>query len=214
MSFGIFITSFGKSFRREMNASIAPVATAATLAMRETAKEVQEAGRQNIAAAGFSSRWRTGFRAVAYPRGSKKAVDAVAYTKHKIGFANVFEQGARISGKPLLWVPLPGTPTKIGGKRMTPRLFSSKVGPLQYVDSGKRPLLFAKVSRGRGSNSTFGRSGKVSLARLRKGGNQSVPVFVGLPIVDIARRFDISGVIDRAIVKLPAKYYNNLRPDS
>jgi len=212
MAFAFSIKEFGRSFKREMAASILPVAKAATLAMRDAAKDVQEKGRSNIAAAGFPSRWRTGFRAAAYPRGRKYAVDAVAYTKHKIGFATVFEEGRNIRGKPLLWVPVPGAPKKIGGKRNNPRLFARTIGPLQYVDTGRRPLLFAKISRGR--NSTFNRvGGKLSLARLKKGGSQSVPVFVGLDAVEIRRRFGISEIVDRTIVRLPALYDKYLNPD-
>ena len=213
MPLGFSIKEFGRGFRREFAASIRPVAVASTLALRDAAKDVQIGGRANIKSSGFSARFVRGFTATAYPK-RKFSVDAVAYTRHKIGFATIFEEGANIRGKPLLWIPLPSTPQKIGGKRTTPRIFARQVAPLQYVDNGKHPLLYAKVPGGRRRGNTFGAARSVSLAKFRRGGTQSTPVFIGLSAVDIERRWNISEAVDSAVVSLPAKYYSYLNPEN
>ena len=76
----------------------------------------QAKGRADIAAAGFSRRWQNAFRVDVFPRGRKVSVDAAAWVFHKIPYAEVFEEGATIRGRPYLWIALPGTPTRIGGQ--------------------------------------------------------------------------------------------------
>jgi hypothetical protein len=114
-----------------------PVATAAVAALRETASEAVDEGRKDIAAAGPGFRhaqWVSGlrFRMLGATKGGEPSLDAKATISHRYGIAGVFEFGATIHGKPLLWIPTKAgapAPSKSGKK-----LVSATVG-------GK-PMLF------------------------------------------------------------------------
>lgn len=79
-----------------------------TVALQSTAKKVQELieteGRANIAAGGnFSSaRWQQGFRATLQ---FVNRNDLIIRVTHAVSYWRVFEFGAKILGKPLLWIP-------------------------------------------------------------------------------------------------------------
>jgi hypothetical protein len=92
-----------------------PVATAAVAALRETAANAVQEGRSNIAGAGkFGPKWQSGlqYRTVGADEGGEPSLQAKAIIFHKFGFAGVFEHGATIAGKTLLWIPTThGAPT-------------------------------------------------------------------------------------------------------
>lgn len=79
-----------------------------TVALQSTAKRVQELieteGRANIAAGGNfkTARWQEGFRATLQFVARN---DLVIRVTHAVSYWRVFEFGARIVGKPLLWIP-------------------------------------------------------------------------------------------------------------
>jgi len=85
-----------------------PVAEAAVAALRETAAVSVQEGRKDIAAAGrFGSNWQQGLQY--RTKGAKKdgvaSLQAQATIYHRYGIAGVFEHGATIHGRPLLWIP-------------------------------------------------------------------------------------------------------------
>lgn len=85
-----------------------PVATAAVAALREAATDAVQEGRQNIAGSGrFGGRWVSGlrFRTFDAEAGGKPSLQARVVIFHSFGIAGVFEHGATIEGKPLLWIP-------------------------------------------------------------------------------------------------------------
>lgn len=101
-----------------------PVAGAAVAALRETARNAVEEGRSNIAGAGtFGPKWQEGlqFRTVGATEDGEPSLQAKAIIFHKIGYAGVFEHGATIQGKPLLWIPTDpgGPPASRSGKKLT-----------------------------------------------------------------------------------------------
>lgn len=172
---------------------------AGTATMDEIGKRIKTKGRANIASAGFGKRWQNALRVDRYPKRGVSS-NAALWIHHNIPYADVFEFGATIHGKPLLWIPLSNVPKKIGGKRMTPQEFSQSVGPLQAINPpGRPPMLVAKYSsRNRA---------KISLAGLRRGagaagGGQSVPVFVGVPLVRIRKRFNLRSVFRAAAAQI------------
>lgn len=124
-----------------------PVATAAVAALRETAANAVQEGRQDIASSGrFGPSWQRGlqYRTRGASEDGEPSLQAEAIIFHKYGFAGVFEYGATIEGKPLLWIPTtPGAPPpgKSGKKlvsatvRNKPMLFDSR-----DKDRHRRPL--------------------------------------------------------------------------
>jgi hypothetical protein len=84
------------------------VATASVAALREAANDAVEDGRSDIAGAGrFGPSWQQGLkrRIVGAREDGEPSLQAKAIIFHKFGFAGVFEHGAVIQGKPLLWIP-------------------------------------------------------------------------------------------------------------
>ncbi len=79
-----------------------PMAEAATSAMQEAADNIKSEGRAKIASAGFSKKWQNALRVDAFPRRGKVSINAAAFAFHKIPYADVFEEGATIRGKPRL----------------------------------------------------------------------------------------------------------------
>jgi hypothetical protein len=75
--------------------------------MRMTAQETSEniiaLGRQDIASAGrFGSRWMQGLHADVSEGGGSIRISVY----HEVPYWRVFEKGATIHGKPMLWIPL------------------------------------------------------------------------------------------------------------
>jgi hypothetical protein len=119
-----------------------PVAEAAVATLRETAANSVQEGRQDIASAGrFTGTWVSGlqYRTKGAAVGDEPSLQAQATIFHRYGIAAVFEHGATISGKPLLWLPTtPGAPPP---KKSGKKLISATVRG--------RPMLFDAADRDR-----------------------------------------------------------------
>lgn len=201
-------------FAQAMAAMYNPIATASTLAVKDVATQIKNEGRSRIAAAGFSRRWQNALRVNVYPsRGVSANAAALAY--HKIPYAGVFETGATITGSPLLWIPLPGIPLRIAGRRMTPRVFVETIGPLHSINiPGKPPMLAAYISIGASST-------KLTVAKLKAGTKRrsqkglsavkSVPVFYGISTVQLKAKFGLTSVFERGRASLGQFYLNHIR---
>lgn len=244
LTFAAATGKFEKAFK-EMSL---PMATAATGAVREAAEDIKVEGRQDIAAAGFSGRWQNALRVEDYPKGKTVSMGAAALIHHKIPYAEVFESGAMIRGKPLLWLPLSSTKKMLGREKMTPKLYEAKIGPLTFVkrSNGKAPLLFGGASNLAQSISDIRIAGLRRRARkthaaglsndptedlinqsagqrraLRgamkkiQGRNEGelIPLFVGVPIVSIRKRFSIRAIIQKGVDRLGDLYFKHLKPD-
>ena len=118
------------------------VAEAAVAALRETAANSVQEGRRDIASAGrFGPNWQRGlqFLTKGANEGGTPSLQAKAIIFHRFGIAGVFEYGATIQGKPLLWIPTtPGAPS--AGKS-SKRLVSATIGG--------QPMLFDAADRDR-----------------------------------------------------------------
>ncbi|TIN09779.1 DUF6441 family protein [Mesorhizobium sp.] len=189
-----------------------PIAKAATKAMNQVADNIKAQGRADIIAAGFSRRWANAFRVNVYPKGQVSA-EAAALVYHKVPYADVFETGAVIQGSPFLWLPLPDAPKGRGGRRISASEYRKQIGhPLYAIKRpGKPPLLGANI------RSTASRSQKgVSLSQLKRGRNPNgrgtvrlVPLYIGVPKVDIKQKFHLRSIITANASKLAAYYYRN-----
>lgn len=210
-----FIVSALKGeFAEAMVEHYRPIAEAGSAAMRDAANDIKLRGRADIAAAGFGKRWQNTFRVDTYPKRGVSA-NAAALIYHRIPYADVFETGATIRGKPTLWVPLSSTPKKIGRKRMSAKNFRREIGPLQFIKGGRRPLLAARISVRSAKAKTPGR---VTLAALRRGAIgggpvRSVPLFVGVPSVTLRDRFSLREITRRAADSLPQLYLKHFQAD-
>jgi hypothetical protein len=99
--------------------------------------------------------------------------------------------------------------------RIPPSKFRQRVGTPLYTirQPGKPPMLGANVRM------TKARSGKaISLAALRRGRNpggkglvQLVPLYIGIDVASISKRFAILAAIQRAAARLPELYLKHFR---
>ena len=204
MALGLHLTlsAIAGGFAEAMDEAQKPIARAATAAVAEAADIAQREGRRDIGAAGFSKKWQNALRSKVYPlRGVSMRPAAIVY--HKVPYAAVFEEGAVIRGKPYMWLPLASVPMRSGGRRMTPSQYVRSVGPLvSIVSRSGTPMLLAKY-RAKGG-------------RRRSGGgtrDQRKPLYVGVAIAFIDKRFDIAGVVARASERLPALYEKHFEAD-
>lgn len=216
MSLRIIYRASKGEFAAAMKEKYKPVATAAKAAIVDMAGAIKAQGRADIAAAGFGVRWQNTFRADTYPKGAKVSANAAAFVFHKIPYADVFETGATIRGKPMLWLPLANAPKSIGRKKITPQLFIARIGPLFRIERpGKPPLLAARISKSRRKQKGVSKA-KVTLPALRRGASGagasgSVPLFVGVDSVSLRDRFSLREITDRNAGRLTELYFKNFR---
>jgi hypothetical protein len=159
----------------------------------------------------MSSRAQKAFRSTLYPK-SGVSVRPAARVYHKIGYFRVFEEGATITGKPKLWLPLDTVPLGTGGRKLTPKQYVQRIGPLRSVNApGKPPLLVGRAGRGTILRATN------KVTRLRKGAltrgvfGASVPLFVGIDAAKMPKKFSLYQAIERAADRLPEFYVKNLK---
>jgi len=175
------------------------MAKALTGAMRDVGKLGRERGRQAITAAGFSNKFANSLVA---KLPAQDTFTPTAYIHTTINYADVFETGAIITGKPYLWLPLPTVPAGPGRPHMTPKQYVENVGPLVTMHrAGKPPMLGARVAISAPRPQPFGRF--VSRRILRRGismrgatqPTQVIPLFVGVPAVNIPKKFDVHAAV-------------------
>ncbi|TSE07583.1 hypothetical protein C1D09_018805 [Mesorhizobium intechi] len=194
-----------------------PIAAAGTGAIRELADIVKREGRADMASAGFSKRFQNTFRGEVYPS-NRDSIDAAAVLYSKVRYSNIFETGGDISGSPLLWLPLPTAPKRIGRQKMTPELYIRQIGPLFTINRpGKPPLLAANIGVSARQKAS-GNIGKITNAKLRRGATgtgakQAVPLFVGIPSVSIKDKLQIREITERAAGRLGELYFKHLNPE-
>lgn len=194
-----------------------PVATAGQAAIEGAGDQVKKKGRADIARAGFSTRWQNALRVDIFPKRPKVSANAAAFIHHNISYATVFEEGATIRGKPRLWLPLKSAPKRAGKSRITPQLYNERYGKLQFIKGHHgKPLLGVRV-RLTAAQAKQKRP-KVSIAAQRrgtagKGKLFTLPLFVGVPLVKLRKRFNIRRIVKDARDSLATIFYSNLKDE-
>jgi hypothetical protein len=171
-----------KSLTKAFGEARTPIALAATAAMHDAAEYMKKLGRRRIEAAGLGSGMTNALTVNVYPLDGKPTLSPAAYLYHKIPYAWVFEQGAAIRGKPMLWLALDAVP-KRRGRHKRPRELGIKLKSVKRP--GKAPLLVGKLRRSK----------------------EVVPLYVGIDMVNIRKRFDLSDVSEKVSKAIPAFYY-------
>ncbi len=171
------------------------IAAASTAAMRDAASELKTKGRAAIAGGIKSVRFQNAFRVKSYPENGNSLTPSV-FAYHKIPYAGVFEDGASITGHPLLWLPIEANlPLQSRGKRWTPKDFVASVGPLRAGNAGGKPVLFAQVAVGPAGGvlalPSHGVRARKAYAKAKK---KWLPVFVGISSITEPKKFDLNAV--------------------
>jgi hypothetical protein len=148
-------------------------------AVQDAAKLAVAQGRANIASAGFPAKWQKALTSKFY---LNKGSDPAALIFDTTPFAGVFESGASIGGKPLLWLPIErNLPAGIH----SPRAYAGKLVSVNVA--GKPPLLFDAGKR------------------------QLGPLFVGISRVNIHKRFDLYRIFAQAAARMAEFYEKRIK---
>lgn len=109
-------TSFAAQFDRSATFHIRRMAQATVQAATLAAQQIEKEGREDMARGGnFGTRWMRSLKATVGTRTGGLFGARITVT-HDISYWRVFQIGARIKGKPLLWIPLAYTNVKIRAK--------------------------------------------------------------------------------------------------
>jgi Family of unknown function (DUF6441) len=188
-----------EAWRKAIEADQARMTKAATVAVRGAGDMAKSFARASIAAAGFSAKWQNALRVRYYPA-SGDSLSPAAFVYDKIDYSGVFEEGATISGKPYLWIALPGavpSSSRRSDHPMPPSEYQDRIGPLVCVEvPGKPPMLFDQYVKVADRRSR----------RAKRAGDQRVPRYVGVTTVQIKKQFDIKGAVQRARAALAGLY--------
>jgi hypothetical protein len=196
------LAAIAGGFAKAMEDAQRPIAKAATAAVGDAAAIAKRDGRRDIAAGGLSRKWQNALRTKIFPpQGVSMRPAAIVY--HRIPYAAVFEEGAVIRGRPFLWLPTEHVPLRSGGRRMTPAQYARSIGPLVAIMSRSGTPLLVPKHRAKGSRRRPG-SGS---------GDPRKPLYVGVPVAVIGKRFDIAGVVARAAERLPDLYVKHFEAD-
>ncbi len=212
MALRFVVAAIRGEFEKEILKIQEPIAKAATAAVKEADKLVKAEASAELRGIGFSTRSSKAMRSVITPK-TGDSINISADFFLRPAYLNVFEEGAAIHGKPLLWLPLDTVPLGVGGKRLTPRQYIDRIGPLHSVRGASKPLLV-----GKGSRSTILRATS-KLVRFRKGalgrgqpqGQVNVPLFVGISAAIIRKKTDLAGIVRRISGRLGELYLKNFK---
>lgn len=213
----IFAKAAAGQFDEAMGEAVQRVRVGAMAAAHEAAQIGKAMGRADIAAAGFGQKWQNTFRSEVYPQRAMSTRPTVHFY-HQIAYSGIFESGGAIAGSPLLWLPLPSTPKRVGRNRMTPETFVDQIGPLfPIAGKGGRPLLAANVSTDRRGQRERDKP-PVTLSALRRGagggaGTVAVPMFFGISSVTLRDRFSIREIVEKIAAEMPSLFARQFDSD-
>jgi len=157
--------------------------------------------RGQVTGAGLGRRLGNAVRSATYPKGRNSLNAAAMVWTNAPKILSAFEQGATIRSKRggFLAIPTPAAGTLPRGARITPAQWQQRTGlSLRLVvRPGKSLLLVAEARLNKG--------GRAIASRSKTGrGVATVPIFILVPQVRLAKRLDLLGAAERAISGVPA----------
>lgn len=169
----------GESAQLQLQRSNVKNARAMNQAMQETAKEtavnIETRGRADIASGGrFGSRWTQGLHA----KVSRGGANIRLAVTHDVPYFMVYERGALIAGRPLLWLPIGGGSKGGSAGQVYARNFPGRL--FRITSKAGRPLLMDAVNK--------------------------TPRYVGLASVRIPQKFHIRDIIRQEATRMKETY--------
>jgi hypothetical protein len=167
-----------------MAAEIKAGEKAVSAAMREAGKDLKSAWRGQITQAGLGRRLANSIRSQTYPKaGESLKAAALVWSKAPV-IVGAHDTGPLIRSRDGFWLAIPTAAAGKGlkGRRITPEEWERRRGPSLLVADGRLN------SRGLGvaSRSKTGR------------GKATVPIFLLVPQVKLAKRLDLARDAERA----------------
>ena len=183
-----------------MAAEIKAGERAVTAAMRDAGTDLKAAWRGQIAQAGLGRRLATSIRSQSYPRaGESLRAAALVWSKAPV-IIGAHDTGPLIRSRDGFWlaIPLPAAGKSLRGGRMTPGEWERRRGlRLRFVYRRRGPSLL--VADGRLNSRGLGVGSRSKTGR----GKATVPIFLLLPQVKLAKRLDLARDAERAQAAVP-----------
>jgi len=173
---------------------------AVTAAMREAGTGLKTAWRGQITGAGLGRRLANSIRSQTYPKaGESLNAAAVVWSKAPV-IIGAHDTGPLIRSKTGFWlaIPTPAAGNSTRGGRVTPGKWERRTGlRLRFVYRRRGPSLL--VAEGR-----LNTRGRATASRSKTGrGLTTVPIFLLVPQVKLAKRLDLARDAERVHDTLP-----------
>lgn len=183
-----------------MAAEIKAGERAVTAAMRDAGTDLKAAWRGQIAQAGLGRRLANSIRSQSYPRaGESLRAAALVWSKAPV-IIGAHDTGPLIRSRDGFWlaIPLPAAGKSLRGGRMTPGEWERRRGlRLRFVYRRRGPSLL--VADGRLNSRGLGVGSRSKTGR----GQATVPIFLLVPQVKLAKRLDLARDAERAQAAVP-----------
>ena len=183
-----------------MAAEIKAGERAVTAAMRDAGTDLKAAWRGQIAQAGLGRRLANSIRSQSYPRaGESVRAAALVWSKAPV-ILGAHDTGPLIRSRDGFWlaIPLPAAGKSLRGGRMTPGEWERRRGlRLRFVYRRRGPSLL--VADGRLNSRGLGVGSRSKTGR----GQATVPIFLLVPQVKLAKRLDLARDAERAQAAVP-----------
>lgn len=197
-----------EEMRKETEAGERAVQRAITAA----GKGLQADWRKQIEASGLGTRLARTIRTEAYPKGRNSMGAAALVWTRAPSIIEAFDQGAMIRSKNGFYLAIPTEAAGargMGNKRITPGGWEQRTGMrLRFVYRPRASLLVADDAR----LSTRGLA-TMNRRRVRKDGTRmgsmTIPIFVLVPQVRLAKRIDLARDAQRWVGRLPEMINSN-----
>ncbi|SHE63205.1 hypothetical protein SAMN05444279_105104 [Ruegeria intermedia] len=183
-----------------MAAEIKAGEQAVSAAVREAGTDLKTAWRGQITQAGLGRRLSNSIRSQTYPRsGESLKAAALVWSKAPV-IIGAHDTGPLIRSKDGFWlaIPTPAAGRGLRGGRITPGEWERRRGlRLRFVYRRRGPSLL--VADGRLNNRGLGVASRSKTGR----GRSTVPIFLLVPQVKLAKRLNLARDADRALAVVP-----------
>lgn len=189
-----------------MAAEIKAGEKAVSAAMREAGTDLKSAWRGQITQVGLGRRLANSIRSQTYPKaGESLKAAALVWSKAPV-IVGAHDAGPLIRSRDGFWLAIPTAAAGKGlkGGRITPGKWERRRGlRLRFVYRRRGPSLL--VAEGRLNSRGLGVASRSKTGR----GKSTVPIFLLVPQVKLAKRLDLARDAERALAALPGMIVAN-----
>ena len=183
-----------------MAAEIKAGEKAVSAAMREAGTNLKSAWRGQINQAGLGRRLANSIRSQTYPKAGESLKAAALVWSKAPDIIGAHDTGPLIRSRDGFWlaIPTPAAGKGLKGRRITPGEWERRRGlRLRFVYRRRGPSLL--VADGRLNNRGLGVASRSKTGR----GRSTVPIFLLVPQVKLAKRLNLARDADRAQATVP-----------
>ena len=189
-----------------MQAEIAAGEKAVSAAMREAGTSLKSAWRGQITGAGLGTRLGNSIRLASFPKSSDSLNAAALVWSNAPVIVGAHDSGPLIRSKSGLWLAIPTAAAgkSVRGGRITPAEWERRRGlPLRLIYRARGPSLL--VAEGRLNSRGLGVASRAKSGR----GRTTVPIFLLVRQVKLAKRLDLAKAAEVAVGRIPGAIVAN-----